>query len=148
MTGAEGFYLDRGSKEEVEHGHRFTPKFDSDGLIPCVVTDVAGGDVLMVAYMNAESLAMTLKVGEAVFYSRSRKELWHKGQTSGNVQKVKTMRIDCDQDCIWLSVEQVGGAACHTGQRTCFYRSVDLSGSGELEDSGEQPLFDPAKVYG
>lgn len=122
------------------------PKFDNDGLIPAVVQDAKDGRVLMVAFMNAESLGMTLELGEAVFYSRSRQEIWHKGQTSGCVQIVKEIQTDCDQDCLILMVEQVGGAACHTGLRTCFYRKVDRDGS--LVQLEEDQHFDPNTVYG
>lgn len=126
--GREGaFFFEPGPKAEVESGLRFTPRFDSAGLIPAVATDAATGGVLMVAYMNAESLAATMSMGEAVYWSRSRQEIWHKGATSGQVQRVVSMRVDCDQDCIWISVEQAGGGACHTGERSCFYREVDLS---------------------
>lgn len=120
--------LERGSKEEIEAGSGFMPKFDASGLIPCVATDWQTGEVLMVAYMNRESLERTLEIGEAVYYSRSRQELWHKGATSGNIQKVKEMRVDCDQDCLWIKVEAIGGANCHTGATSCFYRAVSADG--------------------
>lgn len=136
----------REDRVAVESGDKFMPKFDAEGLIPAVVQDHVDGRVLMVAYMNEEALRKTLEVQEAVFYSRSRQELWHKGRTSGNVQLVKEILVDCDQDCLVVKVEQVGGAACHTGQRSCFYRSV--GSDGELTDLGEDALFDPAKVYG
>jgi phosphoribosyl-AMP cyclohydrolase len=130
---SEGLLFSRGSKEEIEAGDRFMPKFDSDGLIPCVTCDHVSGEVLMVAYMNAESLAQTMQKGEAVYWSRSRQELWHKGATSGQIQHVVSMRVDCDQDCLVILVEQAGGGACHTGHRSCFYREVEL-GSGALHD--------------
>ncbi len=139
-------WFDRGSSGDVETGLKFMPKFDSDGLIPAIVQDHVDGQVLMVAYMNEESLGMTLDIGEAVFYSRSRQELWHKGQTSGCVQKVKEIYTDCDQDCLILKVEQVGEAACHTGRRSCFYRSVSEGGSLILTD--DKLAFDPKTVYG
>lgn len=139
-------FFERGDRKEVEAGEKFMPKFDGDGLIPAVVQDHGDGRVLMVAYMNRESLAKTFETGEAVFWSRSRQEIWHKGQSSGNVQKVKEIFVDCDQDCLVVKVEQVGGAACHTGQRSCFYRSVGADGA--LVSTGEEALFDPAKVYG
>jgi phosphoribosyl-AMP cyclohydrolase len=120
-------------------------KLDSNGLIPCVVQDWRDGTVLMVAYMNPESIRRTLKLKKAVFWSRSRKEYWLKGESSGNVQKVKEMRFDCDMDCIVLKVEQIGGAACHTGHRSCFYRKVGRG--GRLVTQGK-PVFDPRKVYG
>jgi len=116
----------RDDRKAVENALLFAPKFDANGLIPSVTTDATTGDVLMVAYMNEESLKKTIEIGEAVYYSRSRQEIWHKGATSGQLQKVKEMRIDCDQDCIVLKVEQTGGGCCHTGNPDCFYRKVDL----------------------
>jgi phosphoribosyl-AMP cyclohydrolase len=113
------------------------------GLIPAIVQDWKTGDVLMVAYMNAESWAKTLETGKACFWSRSRKKLWLKGETSGNVQRVKEIFLDCDNDAILLKVEQVGGAACHTGYRSCFYRRIL---NGKTEVIGE-PVFDPREVY-
>lgn len=139
-------WKERGDKAAVESGLEFMPKFDNDGLIPAVVQDAKDGRVLMVAFMNAESLEKTLEIGEAVFYSRSRQEIWHKGQTSGCVQIVKEIQTDCDQDCLIVMVEQVGGAACHTGLRTCFYRKVDRDGS--LVQLEEDQHFDPNTVYG
>jgi phosphoribosyl-AMP cyclohydrolase len=114
------------------------------GLVTAIAQDDASGEVLMVAYMNAESLALTLEKREVVYWSRSRKKLWHKGEESGNVQKLKGMFVDCDGDAIVLRVEQVGGAACHTGKRNCFFRRIDR---GEIEDVGVQ-VFDPDEVYG
>lgn len=122
------------------------PKFDKDGLITAIAVDAASSQVLMVAYMNQESLAMTLEKGEAVYWSRSRQELWHKGATSGAVQKVIEVLTDCDQDALVLRVEQAGGAACHSGRRSCFYRRVvDASTLAEVDS---ERLFDPAEVYG
>jgi len=118
--------------------------FNADGLIPAVVQDAAGGDVLMVAWMNAESLARTIETGEAVYWSRSRRELWHKGETSGNIQKVKEVRTDCDKGVLLLVVEQVGGAACHTGYRSCF--SWVLRDEVWAEDGVK--VFDPEEKYG
>ena len=116
----------RGMPGEVEAGLAFQPKFDADGLIPAIVTDAAGGGVLMFAWMNAEALAKTLATGEAHYFSRSRNELWHKGATSGQIQQVIEARIDCDQDCVWLTVRPQGdGGACHTGARSCFYRVIE-----------------------
>src|SRR5215813_11955337 len=109
-----------GSTEEVEEGRALTPKFDADGLVTCVTTDAQSGEVLMVAHMNAEALARTIATGEAWYFSRSRKQLWRKGESSGHTQRVIEMRIDCDQDAVWIKVEQEGGA-CHTGRRSCFY---------------------------
>jgi phosphoribosyl-AMP cyclohydrolase len=121
-----------------------TVKFDDKGLVPCVVQDFKDGTVLMVAYMNEESLKRTLETQRAVFWSRSRQSFWIKGESSGNIQVLKELRIDCDGDCLVAKVEQIGGAACHTGHRSCFYRVSD--GNGALEVIGE-PLFDPKKVY-
>lgn len=130
-----------------EEGLEFQPKFDASGLVTCVATDAASGDVLMVAHMNDEALRRTIESGEAWYFSRSRNALWRKGETSGQTQRVLEMRMDCDQDAIWIRVEQVG-AACHTGRRSCFYRAVD-SGGGEIRLSfvDADRLFDPTKVY-
>ena len=114
-----------------------------NGLLPAVVQDVESGDVLMVGFMNKEAWENTLATGMATFFSRSRQELWVKGKTSGNVQKVKEIRIDCDNDTVLLKVEQVGGAACHKGFKSCFYRKID---GDRLETIG-QPVFDPKEVY-
>lgn len=128
------------------------PKFDADGLIPVVTTDFESGEVLMVANMNAESLAKTIELGEAVYYSRSRRQLWHKGATSGLVQKVREILIDDDQDSVWLRVDVQGGASCHVGYRSCFYRSVPISPDGErplnLTYTMTEKVFDPKVVYG
>jgi phosphoribosyl-AMP cyclohydrolase len=110
---------------ELEEGAALTPKFDTDGLVTAVATDAGSGDVLMVAHMNAQALAKTIATGEAWYFSRSRQALWKKGETSGHTQRVIEMRIDCDQDAVWIKVEQVAGA-CHTGRRSCFYRAVPL----------------------
>ncbi|MDB5571170.1 MAG: phosphoribosyl-AMP cyclohydrolase [Hyphomicrobiales bacterium] len=116
----------RGAKRDLEEGPVFTPKFDADGLIVCVASEVRTGDVLMVAYMNAEALRLTMETGVAHYWSRSRQSLWRKGDTSGQVQRVQEMLVDCDQDAILLKVEAGGdGKACHTGRRSCFYRSVE-----------------------
>ena len=113
----------RTSVEQVEEGAELAPKFDAEGLIPAVTTDAATGEVLMVGYMNAEALRKTIETGEAHYWSRSRQVLWHKGATSGLVQKVAELMIDDDQDCVWLKVRVAGdGASCHVGYRTCFYR--------------------------
>ena len=119
-------------------------KFDEKGLIPAVVQDVRDGTVLMVAYMNREAVRRTLRLKKSVFWSRSRKSFWLKGESSGNVQKVKELRIDCDGDCLLVKVEQIGGAACHTGHRSCFYRK---RGPGGRLQVTSKPVFDPAKVY-
>ncbi|MDI9639893.1 phosphoribosyl-AMP cyclohydrolase [Kamptonema cortianum] len=123
---------ERGDKVAIETGDLLMPKFDQDGLIPAVATDSKTGEVLMLAYMNAESLQKTLAIGEAVYFSRSRQEIWHKGATSGQIQRVIELRVDCDQDAIWLKVEQLGGGACHTGKPTCFYRRAIPGDSGKL----------------
>jgi len=137
------------SSKEIEEGTAFTPKFDKDGLVTAVVTDVASGDVLMVAHMNEQALSLTIETGEAWFFSRSRKLLWKKGESSGHVQRVKEMRVDCDQDAVWLKVEQAGAGACHTGRRSCFYRAVPLGQSGTvtLEFRDGEKTFDPNAVY-
>jgi phosphoribosyl-AMP cyclohydrolase len=113
-----------GDKKQLEEGLVFTPKFDADGLVPAMAIDAKTKEPLMLAYMNAESLKLTLELGEAVYWSRSRKEIWHKGKTSGQVQKVQEIRTDCDQDALVLYVEQLGGGCCHTGRDNCFYRTV------------------------
>lgn len=116
-----------GPKAELEEGRALTPRFGADGLVTCVTTEAQTGEVLMVAHMNAEALARTIETGEAWYWSRSRSELWHKGATSGQIQTVVEMRIDCDQDAIWLKVRVAGdGGCCHTGRRSCFYRVVPV----------------------
>jgi phosphoribosyl-AMP cyclohydrolase len=117
-----------GAKADLEEGGVLTPRFGPDGLITCVTTDAATGELLMVAHMNAEALARTLETGEAWYWSRSRGELWHKGATSGQIQTVVEMRVDCDQDALWLKVDVAGdGGCCHTGRRSCFYRTVEVA---------------------
>ena len=137
--------------EQVEESTELAPKFDQDGLIPVVTTDFSSGEVLMQGYMNEEALKKTINLGEAVYYSRSRETLWHKGKTSGLVQTVKEIRIDDDQDCVWLRVDVQGGASCHVGYRSCFYRSVPFgenSSSRILKFEEKEKVFDPKKVYG
>jgi phosphoribosyl-AMP cyclohydrolase len=120
------------SKKELEEGLRLAPRFDAAGLVTCVATEADGGEVLMVAHMNAEALQRTIETGEAWYWSRSRQELWRKGATSGQIQRVVEMRVDCDQDAVWIKVKVAGdGGCCHTGRRSCFYR-VQPAGSGEL----------------
>jgi phosphoribosyl-AMP cyclohydrolase len=122
------------SKHDLEEGVEFAPSFDGAGLIPAIVTDAAGGGVLMFAYMNSQALQLTLKTGEAHFWSRSRQSLWRKGETSGNVLRVREIRTDCDQDVLWIKAMLDGGAACHTGRRSCFYRrAVGGEGATVLE---------------
>ncbi|KIZ39663.1 phosphoribosyl-AMP cyclohydrolase [Rhodopseudomonas palustris] len=132
----------------MEEGLDLRPKFDASGLITCVTTDVASGEVLMVAHMNDEALRKTIDSGEAWYFSRSRDRLWRKGESSGQVQRVVEMRMDCDQDALWIRVEQVG-AACHTGRKSCFYRRVDRDAAGHplLTPVDAERLFDPAKMY-
>ena len=134
---------------EIEEGTRLLPKFDADGLITAVATDAATGELLMVAHMNAEALAKTIATGDAHYYSRSRKKLWRKGEESGHTQRVIEIRVDCDQDAVWLRVKQTGPGACHTGRRSCFYRAVPLGQSGEatLEFRDADKAFDPAEAY-
>jgi len=141
----------RVSVEQVEEGTELAPKFDEHGLIPAVTTDFETGELLMQGYMNAEALERTIRTGEAHYYSRSRRALWHKGATSGLVQRVRELLIDDDQDCVWLRVEVAGGASCHVGYRSCFYRRIPL-GSAEqpvrLVFTDHEKVFDPADVYG
>ena len=133
---------------EIEEGTALTPRFDGNGLVTAVVTDAASGEVLMVAHMNAEALQKTIESGEAWYFSRSRKALWKKGESSGHVQRVVELRVDCDQDAVWLRVEQAGGGACHTGRRSCFYRAVPLKQAGAVKlEFAEGKTFDPDKVY-
>jgi len=137
--------------EQVEESTELAPKFDRDGLIPVVTTDFNSGEVLMQGYMNEEAFKKTISIGEAVYYSRSRKTLWHKGKTSSLVQKIKEIRIDDDQDCVWLRVDVQGGASCHVGYRSCFYRSVPFGekrGSSVLKFEENEKVFDPKEVYG
>ena len=137
--------------EQVEESTELAPKFDQDGLIPVVTTDFSSGEVLMQGYMNEEALKKTISLGEAVYYSRSRQTLWHKGKTSGLVQTVKEIRIDDDQDCVWLRVDVQGGASCHVGYRSCFYRSVPFGENSHttiLKFEEKEKVFDPKKVYG
>lgn len=144
-------FAPRTSVEQVEEGHALAPKFDEHGLIACVTTAAGSGEVLMLGYMNEEALKRTIATGEAHYWSRSRKVLWHKGATSGLVQKVVEMRIDDDQDAVWLRVEIPGDASCHVGYRSCFYRSVP-TGAGDFERTlkfeESEKVFDPKQVYG
>ena len=144
------------SVEQVEEGQELAPKFDAQGLIPVITTDFTSGELLMHGYMNEEALRKTIELGEAVYYSRSRKTLWHKGATSGLVQTIREMRIDDDQDAVWLRVDVAGGASCHVGYRSCFYRKVPTGdqvteGNTEplsLEFTESEKVFDPKKIYG
>jgi len=137
-------------KAALEEGDAFSPRFDRDGLVTAIVTDAGDGTLLMVGHMNAEALALTLETGLAHFWSRSRGTLWKKGETSGNMLRVAEVKTDCDQDAVWLKVT-VGGhdATCHTGRRSCFYRTVQVrDGKATLVQDGSRAKFDPAKVYG
>jgi len=139
-----------GDKLEIEEGLVLAPKFDADGLVTCVATDAKSGDLLMVAHMNAEAIRRTVETGEAWYFSRSRKALWKKGESSGHTQRVVEMRVDCDQDAVWIKVEQHGPGACHTGRRSCFYRAVPLKQTGAiaLEFRDAEKAFNPADAYG
>ena len=137
---------------EVEEGKYLAPMFDKDGLIPVTTTDSKSGEVLMQGYMNEEALKKTIETKEAHYWSRSRKKIWHKGQVSGFVQKIKEMRIDDDQDSIWISVEIGDGASCHVGYKSCFYRSIPLGKIDntekiEINFEEKEKIFDPKKVY-
>ena len=138
--------------EKIEAGTELARKFDAHGLIPAVTTDFDTGEVLMLGYMNGEALEKTIQTGEAHYFSRSRQVLWHKGATSGLIQKVRELLIDDDQDCVWLRVEVVGGASCHVGYRSCFYRRIpvpDTDGRAVvLEFIETAKVFDPEDVYG
>ena len=142
----------RDSVFEVEEGKFLSPKFDSQGLIPVITTDSKSGEVLMHGYMNSEALKKTIETKEAHYWSRSRKSIWHKGKTSGFTQKVIQIRIDDDQDSVWLSVDIGNGASCHVGYRSCFYRSIplgkiDQSEKVEMKFEEKEKKFDPEKVY-
>ena len=142
----------RDNIKEVEEGKYLAPKFDKNGLIPVITTDFQTGDILMHGYMNDEALRKTIESGEAHYWSRSRNKIWHKGQISGFVQKVKEIRIDDDQDSVWLSVDIGKGASCHVGYRSCFYRSIPLGKIQndeklEIEFKEKKKIFDPKKVY-
>ncbi len=157
MSGASVKFQSRQTIEQVEEGSDLAPKFDDRGLITVVTTDADSGEMLMQGYMNAEALQLTIETGEAHYYSRSRQVLWHKGATSGFVQTVRELLVDDDQDCIWLRVDVAGGASCHVGYRSCFYRRVPVGdaykrqqsdGRIDLEWTDTDKVFDPGKVYG
>ena len=144
-------FSSRLSVEQVEEGIQLAPKFDHDGLIPAVTTDYESGELLMQGYMDTEALKLTIETGEAHYFSRSRGELWHKGSTSGLIQKVCELMIDDDQDCVWLRVNVEGGASCHVGYRSCFYRRIPLGTTKQpvqLEFTETKKIFDPDTVYG
>ena len=134
---------------EIEEGKAFAPKFDADGLVTAVATDSGSGELLMVAHMNAQALQKTIETGEAHYFNRSRRKLWRKGEESGHVQRVVELRVDCDQDAVWLKVEQQGPGACHTGRRSCFYRAIPLGKAGAvtLQFRDADKTFDPKAVY-
>ena len=157
MSAATVKFQTRNTIEQVEEGSELAPKFDERGLITVVTTDADSGELLMQGYMNAEALQLTISSGEAHYFSRSRQVLWHKGATSGLVQMVRELLIDDDQDCVWLRVEVTGGASCHVGYRSCFYRKVPVGadydgkqqdGQIDLEWTETEKVFDPEKVYG
>ena len=136
----------------IEEGKLLSPRFDKDGLIPVITTDYKTGEVLMHGYMNSEALKKTIETKEAYYWSRSRKQVWHKGETSGFVQKVVEIRIDDDQDSIWMSVDIGNGASCHVGYKSCFYRAVPLGNiqdtqNVEMEFKDKKKKFDPNIVY-
>ena len=142
----------RDNIKEVEEGKYLAPKFDENGLIPAVTTDFKNGDVLMHGYMNAEALKKTIESKEVHYWSRSRKKIWHKGQLSGFVQRVKEIRVDDDQDCIWVKVDIGDGGSCHVGYRSCFYRSIPLEKKQntkeiKMEFKEKNKIFDPKKAY-
>ena len=142
----------RDNIKEVEEGKYLDPKFDENGLIPVVATDIRTGDILMHGYMNDEAFKKTIETKEAHYWSRSKKKIWHKGEVSGYVQKIKEIRIDDDQDAVWLSVDIGSGASCHVGYRSCFYRSVPLGKIKNIENiemkfKEKKKIFDPEKVY-
>jgi phosphoribosyl-AMP cyclohydrolase len=138
---------DSTASTDVEETLTLQPRFDSAGLVTCITTDATTGALLMVAHMNADALSRTIATGDAWYFSRARNALWRKGETSGQVQRVVEMRVDCDQDAVWLRVAQQG-AACHTGRMSCFYRRIVPGQNGALEMVDGERLFDPAKVYG
>jgi phosphoribosyl-AMP cyclohydrolase len=149
----DNMFAKRVSVEQVEEGTQLAPKFDADGLIPVVTSSVKTGEVLMLGYMNQEALAKTIATGEAHYWSRSRQMLWHKGATSGYVHKVSELRIDDDQDALWMSVTMDGKeASCHVGYRSCFYRAVPTGNISlekiTLEFKESEKTFDPEEVYG
>ena len=148
---SEVVFEKRKSVEQIEESTELAPKFDDNGIIPVVTTDYSSGEVLMQGYMNEEAFKKTIERGEGVYFSRSRNTLWHKGKTSGLIQNVKEIRIDDDQDSVWLRVDVIGGASCHVGYRSCFYRSIPLGDNKTkivLQFEEKEKVFDPKKVYG
>ena len=144
---AKSLFSERGDTADIEEGTTLQPEFDADGLIPCITQHAETGEVLMFAFMNREALTQTLELGEAVYWSRSRSEIWHKGATSGHVQKVVELRIDCDQDVVLLRV--LSGPACHVGYDSCFYRAARIEdGKAVLDLVKDGKAYDPDEVYG
>ncbi len=139
-------------KHELEEGETLTPRFDANGLIPAICTDASTGEVLMFAFMNEEALNLSIETGNAWYWSRSRQKLWQKGETSGNTQAIVDMRTDCDQDVIWIRVDQRGGAACHTGRKSCFYRRIETGQTAadgvKLTHIDDVRVFNPKDIYG
>lgn len=153
MQDAAYTFAQRQSIEQVEEGDELAPKFNDEGLLPVVTTDFTSGEVLMHGWMNREALERTIATGEAHYWSRSRQVLWHKGATSGLIQTVRQLMIDDDQDTIWLRVDVVGGASCHVGYRSCFYREIPVGQSRDqkpvqLRFTDTEKVFDPESVYG
>ena len=147
------YFEKRKSIKQIEESNDLAPKFDKNGLIPVVTSDYKSGEVLMHGYMNKEAFSKSIEYGEAFYYSRSRKSLWHKGKTSGFIQKIKEILIDDDQDCVWLKVNVRGGASCHVGYRSCFYRNIPLKKTRRnskvvLKFKEKKKVFDPKKIYG
>ena len=152
MTDTQNYsFTERKSIEQVEEGTDLSPRFDNDGLLPVVTSDYKSGEILMHGYMNKEALLKTIEHGEAYYWSRSRNCLWHKGDVSGLVQKVKQLLIDDDQDALWMRVEVIGGASCHVGYRSCFYREIpigsDATKKPKLQFTEKTKIFDPDVVY-
>ena len=157
MSSQAVLFQPRRTVEQVEEGTDLAPKFDDRGLITVVTTDATSGELLMQGYMNAEALSLTISGGEAVYFSRSRQVLWHKGASSGLTQTVRELLVDDDQDCIWLKVDVAGGASCHVGYRSCFYRRVPIGDEYAARQTGEivemeftdsEKVFDPLELYG
>ena len=151
MTNTQNYsFAERENIEQVEEGTDLAPKFNADGLVPVITSDYKSGEILMHGYMNKEALLKTIEHGEAYYWSRSRQCLWHKGDVSGLVQKVKQLLIDDDQDALWMRVEVVGDASCHVGYRSCFYREIPLGVLTEkpkLQFTEKRKAFDPDVVY-
>ena len=148
----ENFFKKRKSVVQVEESTDLAPKFDKNGLIPVITTDFISREILMQGYMNRDAFLKTIALGEAIYYSRSRKSLWHKGKKSGFIQKIKEILIDDDQDCVWLKVEVIGGASCHVGYRSCFYRIIPFGNNIDkskiiLKFTEKEKIFDPKKIY-